>query len=49
MIESVKCRHGKPHYEHCDQCGAEYLYLERYRARIKQTNDALGAIERLGE
>ena len=32
----MKCRHGKPHYEHCDQCSAEYKHLEQYRARIKQ-------------
>ncbi len=43
MVESVKCRHGKPHYEHCDACGAEYRHLEKYRADIRRSDESLVA------
>jgi hypothetical protein len=43
MPESIKCRHGKPHYENCEACGAEYRYLEKYRANQRAADSALVA------
>ena len=43
MYESPKCRHGKPHSENCDACAAEYRRLDKWRADIKLSQDALVA------
>ena len=43
MPEIVKCRHGKPHSENCDACAAEYRHLDKWRAGIKLSEDALVA------